>query len=109
MSNRNDEQKEDSKNAIKREKDKTLKLLDTSQVKDETLDEGKVRDVSEDVEPSSFTENAPDTSYGADTKGSPEVDKSTRSKRFAIEHEEIVDKDSLLLKQIKKVTDKPSD
>lgn len=89
--------------------DDTLEKLDASQVAKEPLAEDSVKEPSEDLEPSEFTENIEGSAYGAETKGSEEVDKSTRSERFAIEHEDVVTKESTLRDTIKKKTDKPSD
>jgi hypothetical protein len=74
---------EKSLESVKKQRNKVLERLDTSQLEVEDLDKSKIQPESEDLEPSEFTENKPDSAYGAETKGSAEVDKSTRSERFS--------------------------
>lgn len=85
-------------------------IPEDSNIESETLDESKVNDTVEDV-PSdkNWVESFEDTVAPIENAGSEEIDKSTRSERFAIEHEETTDKDSILRKQLRMKTDKPAD
>lgn len=109
-------QKED-KDALKRYKDSIIKQIDgveeAQKVADKPyLDEDKVnepttldpvdRDYAENLEADSKT-------YGAETKGEPEISKTTRNKKVSIEHEETTTKDSILRKELKMKTDSPAD
>lgn len=95
----------------KEEYDKIIAMLEKSQLESEKLDESKVTEPSEDVDSSEapFTEDTDGKIAPLEKSGSVEIDKSTRSKRFSIEHEETTTKDSVLREQLKKKVDKPSD
>lgn len=69
----------------KDETDKILSMEDKEQLESETLDESKVVDEAEDLDSSEFTSGIDNPSDG-NAEANPEIDKSTRSKRFSKEH-----------------------
>jgi hypothetical protein len=101
------------KDIFEQEKEPSVCTTDISDMKKperEVLDESKVNEAIEDVaKDESWTEETEDKIAPIEKAGSPEIDKSTRSTRFAIEHEEFVTKDTLLKDSIVKKLDKPAD
>lgn len=69
----------------KQQEDKVLNAIDQSQLRITTND-FPVQKLSEDLELKSFTENTPDTAYGAETKGSTEIKHGSETSRFAKSH-----------------------
>lgn len=80
------------------------------QIKESPKDETEIDELSEDVEPSSFTENVEDSAYGSETKGSEEIDDSLVDERFSksesIDESEFRKSKKMRLEQ---ETDSPSD
>jgi hypothetical protein len=72
----------------KQQEDKVLNAIDQSQLRSTTND-FPIRELSEDLEPNTFTEKSPDTSYEAETKGSTEIEHGSEVQRFAKSHEPI--------------------
>lgn len=102
------------KNPSKSKKEYEDKTIGDIEGKEQLVESPKREDVredeAEDLTPDSFTENVPDTSYGAETKGSEEIDDSLVDPRFSKSHE--IDEASL--RKSKKVdlsqeTDEPAD
>jgi hypothetical protein len=87
-------------------KKKTVKMLDVSQLEEENLDENKVNEFVDDTSKDFALKGS-----GVDTpQGSPtEIDKSTRSKRFAKEHENVATKESTLQDVYEGTEDSPAD
>jgi hypothetical protein len=83
------------KRTIKDERDIIIANLEKDQIENrshESVPESELFEASENPEnPSVYTENADSTAYGAETKGSTELDVEKDS-RFAREHEPIDEK-----------------
>ena len=78
---------EDKESKLKEYRKKIIDAIEKSQLEDEKLAEDSVQEPSQDLYPDEFTEEHEGTSAPLEKAGSEEIDKSTRSKRFAKEHE----------------------
>lgn len=72
---------------LKSERKKIVGMVEgKEQLKDETLDESKVQDEAEDLEPSEFTSGT-DAMADGNAEADPEIDQSSASTRFSKKHE----------------------
>ena len=97
--------------SLKETFDKTIGDIEgKDQIKESPKDEEIRENEAQDLEPSEFTENIPDTAYGSETKGSEEIDNSLVDDRFSKSHE--IDESELRKSKkmrLEQDVDKPAD